>query len=253
MDQRCNQNRYTINPETRWKIKVGTQTWKRLATKYYMIDGSFRDQLIPDSRTYRTNKVWDENTSSMKTAMKPKHTTLHKRVGYSKGEWKYLIVWSKTWNEHNIEYEWNGHKFGKKRQQLLPEFMNTVKKRRETQRANFFRLFDDKVPECRLSDVIELSLEDALTYYHTLNDDMYKEWMNEKRLKKDFCTQKDDEEGVGIASWRKERRGSGIIDLDDGWDWWVPWNGEEVYLEWDAWLFPVFHHNHGIQFDGELW
>ena len=32
---------YTINPETVRKIKLGTQIWKRLAAKYYMIDGKF--------------------------------------------------------------------------------------------------------------------------------------------------------------------------------------------------------------------
>ena len=41
---------YTINPETERKIKLGTQTWKRLASMYYMIDGKFTDETIPDSR-----------------------------------------------------------------------------------------------------------------------------------------------------------------------------------------------------------
>ena len=40
---------YTINSKTGRKIKVGTQTWKRLAAKYYMIDGKFTDQTISDS------------------------------------------------------------------------------------------------------------------------------------------------------------------------------------------------------------
>ena len=57
-----------------------------------MVDGTFTDQLIPDSRTYRTNKVWDENTRSMKAARKPKHATPRKQVGDPKGERKYLIV-----------------------------------------------------------------------------------------------------------------------------------------------------------------
>ena len=72
---------YTINPETGRKIKIGTPTWKRLATKYYMIIGKFTDQTIPDSRAYLSNKVWDENTGSMKAARKPKHTPPRKRVG----------------------------------------------------------------------------------------------------------------------------------------------------------------------------
>ena len=49
---------YTINPETRRKIKIDSQIWKRLAAKYYMIDGKFTDQTIPDSRVYVSNKVW---------------------------------------------------------------------------------------------------------------------------------------------------------------------------------------------------
>ena len=49
---------YTINPETGQKIKIDTLTWKRLATKYYMIDGKFIDQTIPDSRAYLSNKVF---------------------------------------------------------------------------------------------------------------------------------------------------------------------------------------------------
>ena len=40
---------YTINPEIGRKIKLGTQTWKRLASMYYMVDGKFTDQPIPDS------------------------------------------------------------------------------------------------------------------------------------------------------------------------------------------------------------
>ena len=31
---------YTINPETGRKAKIGAQTWKRLAAKYYMSYGS---------------------------------------------------------------------------------------------------------------------------------------------------------------------------------------------------------------------
>ena len=123
MDQRRNENRYTINPETGWTIKVETPTWKPLATKYYIIDGTVTDQLIPVSWTYRTNKVWDENTGSMKAARKPKHTIPHKRVSDPKGERKYLIVGSKSWNERYLEYEWNGCEFSEKRRRLLPEFI----------------------------------------------------------------------------------------------------------------------------------
>ena len=40
---------YTINPKTGRKIRIGTQTWKRLAAKYYLIDGKVTDQTISES------------------------------------------------------------------------------------------------------------------------------------------------------------------------------------------------------------
>ena len=51
-------DQYTINPETGRKVKIDTPTWKRLAAKYYMIDGKFIHQTIPDSRAYLSNKVF---------------------------------------------------------------------------------------------------------------------------------------------------------------------------------------------------
>ena len=72
--------------------------------------------------------------------------------------------------------------------------MNTVENRREVQRNKFFALFDRKYSEGRLSDVIQSSLGYTLIYSHTLNENMYKEWMNEKRTKKDFRIHKDGDE-----------------------------------------------------------
>ena len=109
---------YTINPETGRKIKIGTPTWKRLAAKYYMIGDTFTDQTMPDSRAYVSNKVF-----GMKQVT-PKRRVTHRRVSDPKGERKYLVVGSKTWNERYLEYEWDGHKFGEKRSRPLPEFMN---------------------------------------------------------------------------------------------------------------------------------
>ena len=43
--------KYSINPETGRKIKVGTLTWKRLVAKYYIIDGTFIDQVNNDLRS----------------------------------------------------------------------------------------------------------------------------------------------------------------------------------------------------------
>ena len=90
---------YNINPETGRKIKVGSQTWKRLASKYYMVDGKFTDQPIPDSRAYLSNKVL-----GVKEVIPTRQVT-HRRVSDPKGERKYLIVGSKAWNERFLEYE----------------------------------------------------------------------------------------------------------------------------------------------------
>ena len=80
------ESQYTINPETGRKIKVGSQTWKRLAAKYYMIDGKFTYQTIPDSRANLSNKVF-----GMKLVTPTRQVT-HRRVSDPKGERKYLIV-----------------------------------------------------------------------------------------------------------------------------------------------------------------
>ena len=72
--------------------------------------------------------------------------------------------------------------------------MNMVEKRREVRRNKFFIIFDHKVSEGRLSDVIQSLFGYTLTYYHTMNGNMYKEWMNEKQIKNDFCIHKDDNE-----------------------------------------------------------
>ena len=71
---------YTINPETGRKIKVGSQIWKRLAAKYYMIDGKFTDQTIPDSRAYLSNKVFGLKQVT------PTRRVTHRRVSDPKGE-----------------------------------------------------------------------------------------------------------------------------------------------------------------------
>ena len=58
--------KYTINHETGQKIKVGILAWKRLATKYYIIDGTFTDQVIPDLRALKVKdgKAEKERNSS---------------------------------------------------------------------------------------------------------------------------------------------------------------------------------------------
>ena len=55
-------------------------------------------------------------------------------------------------------------------------------------------MFDLKVSEGSLLDVIHSSFGYALTYYHTMDGNMYKEWMNEKWTKKYFLIHKDDDE-----------------------------------------------------------
>ena len=135
----------------------------------------------------------------MKTARKPKHTTSRKQVGDPKGERKFLIVGSKSWNKCYLEYEWNGHVFGKKRKQLVSDFRNTVEKRQEVRRNKFFTIFYRKVAEGRLSDVVQSSLGYTFTNNHTVNGDMYKEWMNEKRTKKDFRFKNNDERRIWVC------------------------------------------------------
>ena len=88
-------DQYTINHETGRKIKIGSPTWKRLAAKYYMIDGKFTDQTIPDSRAYLSNKVFGLTINEKGK----KHAIQRKRASDPKGEHKYLIVGSRAWNE----------------------------------------------------------------------------------------------------------------------------------------------------------
>ena len=148
-----------------------------------MMDGAFADQVISD---FLALKVKDNKEG--------KTCKAYKRVVDLAGVKRYIIVGSKAWNERYLEYEWNGHEFDKKQKQSLPEFMNMVEKRREIRRNKFFTMFVCKVAEGCLSDVIQSSLGYSLTYYHTVDGIMYKEWMNEKRIKKDFHIHKDDNE-----------------------------------------------------------
>ena len=65
-------------------------------------------------------------------------------------------------------------------------------------RNKAFKRFDRKVSQGRLSDVINSSLGYALMYYHTMEGDMYKDWMNEKRTKKDFRLKNDDDKRLWV-------------------------------------------------------
>ena len=178
-------DKYSINPETGEHIKIGGKTWRRLAAKYYcMEDGMFTDQPIPDSRVYVLNKIFGRKQASPRSEVLRKS----KRVANPAIEGKYVYFGSKAWNELYNQYEWDGHKFGEKRQRHLPDYLITAEKRREIRRN---KAFDRKVAEGRVSDVIDSSLGYALTYYHTVDRDMYKEWVKEKRTKKDFCLNND--------------------------------------------------------------
>ena len=184
---------YTINPETGKQIKIGGPTWKRLASKYYMVGDTFTDQTMPDSRAYVSNKVF-----GMKQVTRKVQVTRCKRVTNPAIEGKYVYVGSKAWNDLYNLYEWDGHEFGQKRQRHLPGYLNTVEKRREMRRNKAFERFDRKVSQGHLSDVIDSSLRYALTYYHTVEGDMYKDWMKEKRTKKDFRLKNDDEKRLWV-------------------------------------------------------
>ena len=65
-------------------------------------------------------------------------------------------------------------------------------------RNKAFERFDRKVSQGRLSDVIDSTLGYALTYYHTVQGDMYKEWVKEKRTKKDFRLNNDDDNRLWV-------------------------------------------------------
>ena len=65
-------------------------------------------------------------------------------------------------------------KVGEKRHHPLPEYLNTVEKRRQARRNQFIALLDSKVVEGRLLYVCQSSLGYALTYYHTIDGNMYK-------------------------------------------------------------------------------
>ena len=136
---------------------------------------------MPDTRAYVSNMIF-----GMKLATPKIEGARRKRVANHAIEGKYVYVGSKAWNDLYNQYEWNGHEFGEKRQRHLPGYLNTVEKRREMRRNKAFERFDRKVSQGRLSDVIDSSLGYALTYYHTVQEDMYKEWVKEKRTKKDF-------------------------------------------------------------------
>ena len=82
--------------------------------------------------------------------------------------------------------------------------MNTVEKKCQARRNKFFAIFDRKVAEGRLSDVIDSTLGYALTYYHTVDRNMYKKWINEKRNKKDFRLKHVDDKRLGSIT-RLER------------------------------------------------
>ena len=102
--------------------------------------------------------------------------------------------------ERYLEYEWNRHEFGKNRKQSFSEFINTVEKRRQTRRSKFFTMFDRKIAEGRLLDVVQSPLGYIFTYYHTVDGNIYKKWMNEKQAKKDFCIHKNDDEKKSDSS-----------------------------------------------------
>ena len=141
-----------------------------MAATYYRVGDTFTDQTIPDSRAYLSNKIF-----GMKLATPKTQVTRRKRVANPAIKGKYVYVGSKAWNDLYNQYEWNGHEFGEKRQRHLPGYLNTVEKRRKMRRNKAYERFNRKVSQGCLNDVIDSSLGYALTYYHTVQGDMYKE------------------------------------------------------------------------------
>ena len=129
---------YTINHETGKQIKIGGPTWKRLAATYYMVGDSFTDQTMPDTRAYVSNKIF-----GMKLATPKIEGARRKRVANPAIEGKYVYVGSKAWNDLYNQYVWNGHEFGQKRQRHLPDYLNTVEKRREMRHNKAYERFEE--------------------------------------------------------------------------------------------------------------
>ena len=186
MESKRTANRYTINPETGRKIVVNGPTWRRLTTMYYTNNGgSFTNQAIPDSTIYEQEKTRGTTRNGWKVVRDPKYK-----------RFKPIVVGSDEWNRRYFEYEWNGREFGAKRNQPVPKSLDTIDKCRQarSKQRNAFKRFDRNP-----YDVIDSKLGYAATYYHTSNENMAKEWMNEKRTKKDFRTRFDiDEKKVWV-------------------------------------------------------
>ena len=92
-----------------------------------MMDGEFKDQVIPDLRALKVKE--DKAHKEGNKHRERKACKERKRVDYPADVKRYIVVGSKSLNECYLEYKWNGHEFGKKRKQSFPEFMNTVEKR----------------------------------------------------------------------------------------------------------------------------
>ena len=75
-----------------------------------MLDGTFTDQVTPDSRAL---KVKDNKEGKKRKS--------HKRVDYPAAIRRYIIVGSKSWSERYLVYEWNGHECGSKRRCHCPK------------------------------------------------------------------------------------------------------------------------------------
>ena len=191
MDSKRSVNRYTIDPDTGRRIVVNGPTWRRLSTKYYTNnDGSFTDELIPDQEVYpqeRRRPIWRRRN----VVRDPKYKRFIP-----------ILVGTDEWNKRYLEYEWDGHKFGAKREQRLPKSLNSVEKRREEKRREgiakrqqrMYKRFD-RNPH----DEIDSKNGFAATHYNTSKGNMSKEWMNVKRTKKDFRTRVDiDEKKVWV-------------------------------------------------------
>ena len=123
MESRRSDKRYTTNPDTGRRIVVNGPTWRRLSTKYYTNnDGSFTDELIPDQEVYpqeRRRPIWRRRN----VVRDPKYKRFVP-----------ILVGTDEWNKRYLEYEWDGHEFGAKREQRLPKSLNSVEKRREEKR-----------------------------------------------------------------------------------------------------------------------
>ena len=207
-----------INPETGKPIKIGGPTWNRLSLKYYTLnDGTITDQLIPISQGYLSKNV--SNTKmKKKAANKKKQIPNRKHVADPCGQQKYINIGSNRWNKRYLDYEWDGHEFGKRREIPLNKRINTGDKRQEARymKLSRFALIGNKVGQGRLFDLVDSKLGFSVTFYNTVNRDLLTmREMNENfPIKNDFDFDLDIDNALFLVRFSDRENEEEVIPLN---------------------------------------